>query len=36
MDEGPWTSEVLIGDVPLRVRRTLTFVYDRSEFATWL
>ena len=32
MDEGPWTSEVLVGDVPLRVGQAMTFVFD---FGDW-
>jgi len=32
MDEGPWTSEVLVGDVPLRAGQTMTFVFD---FGDW-
>jgi hypothetical protein len=32
MDEGPWTSEVLIGDVPIRFGQTMTFVFD---FGDW-
>jgi hypothetical protein len=32
MDEGPWTSEVLVGDVPLRVGQTMTYVFD---FGDW-
>ena len=39
MDEGPWTSEVLVGDVPLRVGQTMTYVFyfgDRWEFSVTL
>lgn len=32
MDEGPWTSEVAVGDVPLQVGQGMTFVYD---FGDW-
>ncbi len=32
MDEGPWTSEVLVGDVPLQVGQTMTYVFD---FGDW-
>jgi hypothetical protein len=32
MDEGPWTSEVLVGEVPLRIGQTMTFVFD---FGDW-
>ena len=32
MDEGPWTSEMLVGDVPLRVGQTMTYVFD---FGDW-
>jgi len=32
MDEGPWTSEVLVGDVPLRIGQTMTYVFD---FGDW-
>lgn len=32
MDEGPWTSEVLIGSVPLRVGQAMTYVFD---FGDW-
>lgn len=31
MDEGLWTSEVLIGDVPLQVGQTMTYVFDFGE-----
>jgi len=31
-DEGPWTDEVLVGDVPLRVGQTMTYVFD---FGDW-
>jgi len=31
MDEGPWTSEVSIGDVPLRVGQTMTFLFDFGD-----
>lgn len=31
MDEGPWTSEVLVGDVPLRVGQTMTYVFDFGD-----
>ena len=32
MDEGPWTTDVLVGDVPLRVGQTMTYVFD---FGDW-
>ena len=32
MDEGPWTSEVLVGGVPLRVGQAMTYVFD---FGDW-
>ena len=32
MDERPWTSEVRVGDVPLRVGQTMTYVFD---FGDW-
>jgi hypothetical protein len=32
MDEGPWTSEILIGDVPLQVGQAMTYVFD---FGDW-
>jgi len=32
MDEGPWTSEVLVGDVPLRAGQAMTYVFD---FGDW-
>jgi hypothetical protein len=32
MDDGPWTSEVLVGDVPLRAGQTMTYVFD---FGDW-
>jgi len=32
MDEGPWTDKVLVGDVPLRVGQTMTYVFD---FGDW-
>ena len=31
MDKGPWTSEVSIGDVPLRVGQTMTFLFDFGD-----
>jgi hypothetical protein len=39
MDDGPWTDEVQIGDVPLRLGQTMTFLYDfgdRWEFEVTL
>ena len=39
MDEAPWTSEVLIGDVPLQIGQTMTYLYDfgdRWEFGITL
>jgi hypothetical protein len=32
LDEGPWTSEVLVGETPLRVGQAMTFVFD---FGDW-
>jgi hypothetical protein len=32
MDEGPWTPEVAVGDVPLLIGQAMTFVYD---FGDW-
>jgi hypothetical protein len=31
MDEGPWTSEVLVGDVPLRIGQKMTYLYDFGD-----
>jgi hypothetical protein len=31
MDEGPWTSEVLVGDVPLRIGQAMTYLYDFGD-----
>ena len=31
-DEGPWTSEVRVGETPLRVGQAMTFVFD---FGDW-
>jgi len=31
MDEGPWTAEVLVGDVPLRVGQTMTYLFDFGD-----
>jgi hypothetical protein len=31
MEEGPWTSEVLVGDLPLRVEQTMTFLFDFGD-----
>jgi hypothetical protein len=31
MDEGPWASEVMVGDVPLRVGQTMTYLYDFGD-----
>jgi hypothetical protein len=31
MDEGPWTSEVLVGNVPLRVGQAMTYVFDFGD-----
>ena len=39
MDEGPWTSEVRVGDVPLAVGQTMTYLFDfgdRWEFEVTL
>jgi len=32
LDEGPWTSDVLVGDVPLRIGQTMTYLFD---FGDW-
>lgn len=32
MDEGPWTSQVRVGDVPLGLGQTMTYVFD---FGDW-
>ena len=32
LDEGPWTSEVRVGDVPLQERQSMTYLYD---FGDW-
>jgi hypothetical protein len=32
MDDGPWTSEVAVGDVPLRLGQSMVFVFD---FGDW-
>jgi hypothetical protein len=32
VEEGPWTRDVLVGDVPLRVGQTMTYVFD---FGDW-
>jgi hypothetical protein len=32
MDEGPWTDEVLVGDVPLRVGQTMTYLFDFGDY----
>ena len=31
MDEGPWTDEVRIGDVPLRVGQTMIYLFDFGD-----
>jgi hypothetical protein len=31
MDEGPWTTEVRIGDVPLKVGESMRLVYDFGD-----
>jgi len=31
MDEGSWASEVMVGDVPLRVGQTMTYLYDFGD-----
>jgi hypothetical protein len=31
MDEGPWASEVRLGDLPLRLGQTLEFLYDFGD-----
>ena len=32
LEEKPWTSEVLVGDVPLRIGQTMTYLFD---FGDW-
>ena len=32
MDEGPWTSDVLVGDTPLKAGQAMTLIYD---FGDW-
>jgi hypothetical protein len=36
MDEGPWTSEVEIGQLPLAAGQTMLFVYDFGDWWTIL
>jgi len=31
MEEGPWASEVLVGDVPLRMEGRMAFIYDFGD-----
>jgi len=31
MDEGPWTSDVMVGDVPLRVGQRMHYLYDFGD-----
>ncbi|MBM4431165.1 MAG: plasmid pRiA4b ORF-3 family protein, partial [Chloroflexi bacterium] len=31
MDEGPWTSEVLVGEVPIRIGQTITYLFDFGD-----
>ena len=31
MEEGPWTSEVLVGDLPLEIEQTMTFLFDFGD-----
>ena len=31
MDEGPWTDETRVGDVPLRVGQTMTYLFDFGD-----
>ena len=31
IDEGPWADEVRVGDVPLRVGQTITYLYDFGD-----
>ena len=31
LEDGPWTSEVLVGDVPLRIGQMMTFLYDFGD-----
>jgi hypothetical protein len=32
MDDGPWTSQVRVGDVPLRAGQTMTYVFDLGDW----
>jgi hypothetical protein len=31
MDDGPWTSEVLVGDLPLGVGQEMTYLFDFGD-----
>ena len=31
MDEGPWTSEVKVGEVPLSIGQTMTYLFDFGD-----
>lgn len=35
MDEGPWTSEVLVGDTPLKAGQAMTFIFDFGDWWTF-
>ncbi|HOQ97983.1 MAG TPA: plasmid pRiA4b ORF-3 family protein [Anaerolineae bacterium] len=35
MDEGPYTDEVRVGDLPLRIGQTMTYVYDLGDWWTF-
>lgn len=31
MEEGPWTSEILVGEVPLEIEQAMTFLFDFGD-----
>lgn len=31
MEEGPWASELLVGNVPLHIGQKMTFLYDFGD-----
>jgi hypothetical protein len=35
MDDGPFTSEVLVGDLPLRVGQNMTYIFDFGDWWTF-
>ena len=35
MDDGPFTDEVLIGEVPLRIGQTMTYIFDFGDWWTF-